>query len=189
MALLVVLHPCLRRAYNSFFHSSDGALSTSRNAKSMDDQTSQPAATVADSQLKQRVLFDYYFAMVFIAALHGFSALKIVAILYINYNIAMRLRRSYIPLATWLFNISILFANELSNGYSFARIAGFLNSGTNSSGNEAALANWGKWLDSYSGLIPRWEILFNITVLRLISFNLDYYWSLDYRSGSPIEVC
>jgi D-alanyl-lipoteichoic acid acyltransferase DltB (MBOAT superfamily) len=36
--------------------------------------------------------------------------------------------------------------------------------------------------------MSRWEILFNITILRLISFNLDYYWSLDRRSGSPIEV-
>lgn len=49
-------------------------------------------------------------------------------------------------------------------------------------------SNWGTWLDSHGGLIPRWEILFNITVLRLISFNLDYYWSLDYNSASAIEV-
>jgi len=49
--------------------------------------------------------------------------------------------------------------------------------------------NWGQVLDSYGGLIPRWEILFNITVLRLISFNLDYYWSFNFGSSSPLEVC
>ncbi|KAI9854879.1 MAG: glycerol transporter, partial [Pleopsidium flavum] len=52
---------------------------------------------------------------------------------------------------------------------------------------KGAAGNWGTWLDAYGGLIPRWEILFNITVLRLVSFNLDYYWSLDRRGGSPIE--
>ena len=51
-----------------------------------------------------------------------------------------------------------------------------------------AAHNWGAWLDSYGGIMPRWEVLFNITVLRLISFNMDYYFSLDRRSGSPIEV-
>lgn len=37
--------------------------------------------------------------------------------------------------------------------------------------------------------MPRWEVLFKITILRLISFNMDHYWSLDRsRSGSPVEV-
>jgi len=31
-------------------------------------------------------------------------------------------------------------------------------------------------------------VLFNICVLRLISFNFDYYWSFDRRATSPIEV-
>jgi hypothetical protein len=53
---------------------------------------------------------------------------------------------------------------------------------------KAELHNWGSWLDSHGGIMPRWEILFNITVLRLISFNLDYYWSLDRRAESPLEV-
>ena len=188
MFLLVVVHPSLRRVYNSFFHTSDGRSSVSQNAKTKSDETSRPAAA-ADSRLKQRVLFDFFFAIAFIAALHGFSTLKILVILYINYNIATRLHRAHIPAATWIFNIGILFANELSHGYPFARIAGFLNWGTSSPGEDAAVVRWGKWLDNYGGLIPRWEILFNITVLRLISFNMDYYWSLDYRLGSPVEVC
>ena len=31
--------------------------------------------------------------------------------------------------------------------------------------------------DAYSGIYPRWHIGFNITMLRLISFNMDYYWA------------
>jgi len=48
-------------------------------------------------------------------------------------------------------------------------------------------SNFGHTLDSYGGLIPRWEVLFNFTILRLISFNLDYYWSLNTRTSSPLE--
>lgn len=48
--------------------------------------------------------------------------------------------------------------------------------------------NWGDFMDDHGGLIPRWEVLFNITILRLISFNLDYYWSLNLPGASPVEV-
>lgn len=116
--------------------------------------------------------------------------LKVLSILYINFNLATRLPKTYIPTATWIFNIGIMFANELCKGYQFAAIAEFfLPPSAFSEAGSAYAISWGKWLDSYSGLLPRWEILFNITVLRLVSFNLDYYWSLDYRSASPIEVC
>jgi hypothetical protein len=113
-----------------------------------------------------------------------------VTILFANYYIATRLPRKYVPAATWIFNISTLFANELSDGYKFAKIAAYISPlGSEVLESDSLLHSWGAWLDSYGGLIPRWEVLFNLTVLRLISFNLDYYWSLDRRGGSPIEVC
>lgn len=36
--------------------------------------------------------------------------------------------------------------------------------------------------------MSRWEVLFNITILRLISFNLDYHWSLKDGVVDPVEV-
>jgi hypothetical protein len=36
--------------------------------------------------------------------------------------------------------------------------------------------------------MSRWEVLFKFTILRLVSFNLDYYWSSHSRAGSPLEV-
>lgn len=139
--------------------------------------------------MEQRVSFDFGFAFMFLAALHGFSAIKIVIILYINHCIATQIPRKYIPAATWIFNICTLFANELSEGYKFEKMARFI-SPLDGVGLDSTnpLHNWATWLDSYGGIISRWEIQFNLTVLRLISFNLDYYWSLDRRSGSPIEV-
>lgn len=139
--------------------------------------------------MAQRIRFDYYFALGFIIALHGVSAIKVLAILSINYKIAKSLPRAYVPAATWIFNICTLFANELGGGYPLERIAASVAGKAGVSGtSETALVMWGRYLDSLGGLMPRWEILFNITVLRLISFNMDYYWSVNYRSSSPIEV-
>lgn len=53
---------------------------------------------------------------------------------------------------------------------------------------ESSLVQWGRFLDSFGGIMPRWEVLFNIAILRMISFNMDYYWCLDYPATSPIEV-
>jgi hypothetical protein len=138
--------------------------------------------------LEQRASFDFGFALIFLVALHGFSAIKVLTILFANYCIATRLPRKYAPAATWIFNVSTLFANELSEGYKYAKMAAYI-SPIAVDGAETSLHSWGSWLDSYGGIMSRWEILFNLTVLRLISFNLDYYWSLDRRGGSPIEVC
>jgi hypothetical protein len=138
------------------------------------------------ARLDRRVRFDYYFALVFITALHGVSAIKVLVILYLNYKIAKSLPRQYIPAATWIFNICTLFSNELCGGYPLERVATFFTLG---GGEKSPLMQWARYIDGFGGLMPRWEILFNLTVLRLISFNMDYYWSLDYPAASAIEVC
>lgn len=177
---LIVVHPLFRKAYN-FLSPIPG-----RDLRKANGQSStfvSPAES--EALLQNRTSFDFGFAILFIVAMHGFSAIKIATILYLNYNLATRLPRKYIPAATWIFNIGTLFANELSDGYHFSTVANFFSPVQHGS----TVHSWGEWLDEYSGLMHRWEILFNITVLRLISFNLDYYWSLDRsRAGSPIEV-
>lgn len=168
MGLLVVLHPLLRRAYN--------ALRPVRVSKPA-TPSSRP-----DARLEQRISFDLLFSIIFLVVLHGSSAVKVLIILFLNYTLATKLPRPIIPLGTWVGNIALLFANELCHGYPYAKIAEILSPALFGS------TNWGVWLDTYRGLIPRWDILFNITVLRMISFNMDYYWSLQQRNGSPIEV-
>jgi len=148
------------------------------------------ADAAANARLEQRVAFDLFFALIFCIVLHGFSAFKVFSLLYINYKLATSLPKEHVPLVTWTFNVAILFANELCHGYPFSGVVAlFLPNTTNAAGESARITNWGTWIDSYGGLIPRWEVLFNITVLRLISFNLDYYWSLNQRASSPLEVC
>jgi hypothetical protein len=145
------------------------------------------ASAAADARLNQRISFDVIFAAIFLTVLHGFSTFKILAILYVNYCIATKLPKSYIPAASWIFAVGTLFANEFTTGYSYATLFGmFLPASVSEKGQPAT--NFGHTLDSYGGLMSRWEVLFKFTILRLISFNLDYYWSLNSRASSPLEV-
>lgn len=171
--MLVALHPLLRRAYERF------ALA---RPQAHGGQRSDQAA--GEARLQTRLAFDFVTALVYIVALNGFSVFKILLILWINFKIGTGLPRNAIPAATWVFNIGILFANELTRGYRYSTL------GQAMVPFFPAAADWGRVLDSYGGLNGRWEVLFKVTVLRLISFNFDYYWSLDRsRAGSPIEVC
>lgn len=184
MGLLVVFHPFLRRLHNAL----QPVRTNSKGHKGQINGNTSPYASSTDAQarLEQRASFDFWFALVFLVALHGFSALKVLLILYLNFSIATRLPKKFVPIATWVFNIGTLFANEIGAGYPFASIVGFTSAAPEII--DGKIQNWGTWFDSYGGLMPRWEILFNITVLRLISFNMDYYWSLDRRESSPTEV-
>jgi hypothetical protein len=63
----------------------------------------------------------------------------------------------------------ILFANEKADGYRFGRLIPGL-----------------AFLDSreLGGLLPRWQIGFNITMLRIVSFALDAHWRQPPASAS-----
>jgi hypothetical protein len=185
MFALLIFHPLLRQIYNNVYpvshESSRSQLGGADNGSSSSSMFKSAAA--ADERLEQRVGFDLRFGLFFIVALHGFSVFKILLILYANYSIATRLPKSQVPIATWLFNIGILFANELYDGYRYASLARIVTPWLADSKD-----NWGAWMDSYGGLISRWHILFNIAVLRLISYNMDYLWSLESKGESLIEV-
>ncbi|KAJ9609206.1 glycerol transporter [Cladophialophora chaetospira] len=175
LAVLVLLHPFLRRVWERYTLPNQPVL----NGSAKPTTSSQAAA---DTRLQNRLAFDFVSALIYVTALNGFSVLKILLILLINYKIGTALPRNAIPVTTWVFNIGVLFANELAQGYRYSVMS------------EAlvpffpGIGDWGKILDSYGGLQPRWEVLFNLTVLRMISFNFDYYWSPDRsRAGSPLE--
>lgn len=160
MGSLLIFHPLLRKAWDAVF-------------------PIQKRSKEGNARLNQRASFDFVFAIVFLIVLHGFSALKVLLILRLNYMIATKLPRNYVPSATWAFNILVLFANELCHGYHYRTIAQLF---------MPPLQSWGAWMDSYSGLMPRWQILFNITILRLVSFNMDYYWSVEKNKSNSLEV-
>lgn len=190
ISLLVILHPLLRRPFVYIYHVLGRSPATPPN-DNRHGRSPLGLQIEADTRLHQRTSFDIIFSILLISALHGISAVKILLILIINFSLATQLPKKYVPAATWIFNVGLLFANELFDGYPLANVAKvFLPWSTtpgSSIGSEPNM-NWGAMLDSYGGLLPRWGVLFKITVLRLISFNLDYCWSLDRSQGSPVEV-
>ncbi len=191
--IMMAVHPVLRGLFSTICPASGRAIENfEKEAANGSPSPRTLAFKTANDRLEQRISFDVVFSVLFLVALHGFSAAKVLLILTINYMLATRLKNEYVPIATWVFNVGILFANELGQGYPYEKIANGLfpwptaQAGTT---NEKSTPNWGTFFDSYGGLMPRWEVLFNITVLRLISFNFDYYWSLGRGGSSPWEVC
>ncbi|GAA6023522.1 hypothetical protein JCM10207_005703 [Rhodosporidiobolus poonsookiae] len=116
-----------------------------------------------------RARFSAPFSCALLVALHGSSALKIALILAANWGVS-RLsrgrrskgwwRREWTPFAVWGFNIGVLFLNELTHGWRFG-----------------AVAPWLGFLDAHPGLLPRWHISWNISMLRLVSWGMEHHWA------------
>ncbi|KAG2196031.1 hypothetical protein INT47_005367 [Mucor saturninus] len=111
---------------------------------------------------KKRKLQQTYFylaaSIMVISALHGTSCIKILIIITASYLIGQSTGGSYWnPFLTWTFNLIILFLNEYYKGYEFKSIGLSL-------------------LDQHKGILPRWHVFFNFGMLRLVSYNMDYYW-------------
>ncbi|KAI5475562.1 Glycerol uptake protein [Pseudohyphozyma bogoriensis] len=123
----------------------------------------------------QKTRFILAFTLPLIILLHGTSAPKMMVILAANYSIAKLAKTKgsvgrWVPLLGWAFNLVVLFANELAEGYQWSSLSSSL-----------------AFLDreSLKGILPRWHINWNITMLRLISFNMDYYWAVNASPSSP----
>ncbi|EJD06915.1 MBOAT-domain-containing protein [Fomitiporia mediterranea MF3/22] len=115
--------------------------------------------------------FSLSFSIIFLLGLHGASVLKIFFILTINYGIAKSCKSSRVtPWLTWIFNMGVLFAIERNSGFQFSSLSPSLES-----------------LDRITGVYARWFIPFNFTMLRLVSFNMDFYWAHKAsKFGQPI---
>ncbi|KAH9847853.1 MBOAT-domain-containing protein [Lenzites betulinus] len=108
-----------------------------------------------------QVPFLVAFSIAMLFGLHGTSALKVLLIISLNYIIAKSTSGSKSnPILTWVFNAIVLFSIDRNSGFKFASLHPLLSD-----------------LDAWQGAYPRWWISFNITMLRLISFNMDYYWA------------
>ncbi|EDR04007.1 uncharacterized protein LACBIDRAFT_191382 [Laccaria bicolor S238N-H82] len=130
-------------------------------------------ATVNPGNNLYLIPFNVGCSLVMILALHGTSALKVLAIVSANYGIAKMCRGSRAgPALTWMFNAAVLFLNERYGGYRFGDMIPGL-----------------EYLDTIQGAYPRWHVSFNITMLRLVSFSMDHYWACQpLRSPSSEDT-
>ncbi|KAF0433891.1 MBOAT-domain-containing protein [Gigaspora margarita] len=121
------------------------------------------------SQLLIRTYFFLGFSIIFLYVMFGNNIIKILMILSTNYLIPKVFEGSIAnPIITWIFNLGILFLNETYGNYKF----GDLNENLS-------------FLDNNRGLVARWDVTFNICMLRLVSFNMDYYWSFHSSNNTP----
>ena len=101
MTVLFVLHVALRQLVTAIY----------------------PPQPNPSSRLYHRISFDLFFALCFLIVAHGFNTFKILVILGLNYTIAKTLQGSpALPVATWVFNLGILFLNEWFDGYRFSHV-------------------------------------------------------------------
>eukprot|EP00386_Alphamonas_edax_P000417 GDKI01001285.1.p1 GENE.GDKI01001285.1~~GDKI01001285.1.p1 ORF type:complete len:575 (+),score=135.99 GDKI01001285.1:57-1781(+) len=112
------------------------------------------------------LLWQMAFGMGYCLYLHGSGFIFALTLALINFGISFLCsKQGYIgPVATWVFNVGILFLNEAYHGYSFAMFSPSL-----------------AWLDDYGG-VTRWSVSFNLVTLRMISFNMDYHWMVTNRT-------
>ena len=121
------------------------------------------------SWITSQLRFSLLTSLIVLVIFHGSSSLKYLFIVSVSYSIGKGFAGTkWNPLLTWVFNVSILFANAYFNGYLFKDMFG------------PSFA----WLDKFEGVQARWQILFNFAVLRLISFNMDYYWACNSQHPS-----
>lgn len=105
----------------------------------------------------KRTYFDLIFGIIFLIGAHGINVFKILFHLIINYLIGKYIKNYKLAIwCTWIYGIFSLFFNEWFGDSSFG------------------LSIFTKESGYYTGIIPRWDVFYNFTLLRMLSFNLDY---------------
>lgn len=120
--------------------------------------------------------FDFGFGLFFLFAAHGVNSLRIMCHLIIMYSIPhiFKRNRRLAVLLSWTYGISTLFINDKYRAFPFGNIVGFL----------APLDN------AYKGIIPRWDVFFNFTILRMLSYDMDFLerWSNRLQNTQTVAA-
>lgn len=101
----------------------------------------------------ERLTFDLVFGLIFVFALHGANVLKIGVHVVVMYFLGRLESRRAIP-ALWVYGVGTLFMNE----------------------------HLKLILVPFTGIVSRWDVFYNFTLLRLLSFNLDFIRAQDSDS-------
>ncbi|KAJ7973973.1 MBOAT (membrane bound O-acyl transferase) family protein [Quillaja saponaria] len=100
------------------------------------------------------------FSLIYLLYLHGACIIFVLSIASVNFLLVkMFAQRRYFSLAIWSYNIFFLLCNRVYEGYSFSIFG----------------QQWA-YLDNFRGTF-RWQICFNLVILRMISFGYDYHWA------------
>lgn len=107
-----------------------------------------------------KLTFDFGFGLCFLYAAHGVNSVRILLHLLVMYSIVhiFKRQRKLATILSWTYGIGTLFINDNFRDYPLSNFLGCLS-----------------FLDTgYKGIIPRWDVFFNFTLLRMLSYNMDY---------------
>lgn len=98
-----------------------------------------------------------FLGLLFLFILHGFNIAKILFIAGVNYWISRRTNERRRPIYLWSWALLVLFVTEWFELPFFPH-------------------------DLFVGFYKRWNIVFKVTVLRMLSYGMDYHWfSFGYQ--------
>lgn len=102
----------------------------------------------------KRIHFDLAFGLLYVYGLHGTNCLRILVHVLIMYAMAKYIRDARTArISLWTYGIATLFFNHA----------------TKDTPLHIALLDQG-----FHGLVARWDVFYNFTLLRMLSFTLDY---------------
>ncbi|PVZ99814.1 hypothetical protein BB558_004146 [Smittium angustum] len=133
-----------------------------QNSKSYEKvNDSETVSSFDNSKARVEFLSMAIYSFIFLLISNGLSIIFILAIVGTNYYLTKKVFAGTRlgPIFMWALNIFILLFNEINVGYSFSSIHPMLS-----------------WMDSHRGINSRWDSTFNITMLRIMSFDMDYHW-------------
>ncbi|CAI8499034.1 unnamed protein product [Pichia kudriavzevii] len=129
--------------------------------------------TIANQWRMSRLDFDLIFGSIFLAIVHGFNVFRILVHVFISFSLTRILRKR--PLLAqsvlWVYSISTLFINDRYRQVKYGDLVSSLS-----------------WMDHYKGLVARWDVFFNFTLLRMLSFNIDYLSKSPVEGDIPLSV-
>ncbi|EPZ34993.1 Membrane bound O-acyl transferase, MBOAT domain-containing protein [Rozella allomycis CSF55] len=115
----------------------------------------------------KRNTFYLFVSGIFLFILHEFGAAMILLLVSINYIIAKKFNRTkFNPALTWILNILYLCLMEYAENILVPRFSVGL---------------------PLVGSVRRWPVYFKVTLLRMISFNIDYYKSFSIMKDESKE--
>ena len=130
----------------------------------------EPSTYMKGSGATPLALFHAIAGLIFVCCLHGPRVIFMFAFVFTNYFVIAPACKHLSP-RTWMavlwgFHVTLLFVNESYDGYRF----------------ESLLGSSFAWLDKLPQL-TRWNVVFNMSTLRMIAYCIDYEEALHRGSG------
>lgn len=127
-----------------------------------------------------RTAFYLTFGFAYLYYLHGPSGLWVVLLVSMNWWLTSVVRGTTAGMAiVWTFNILTLVFIRLTDGFSTLNHAVSPSPSVTGAALQALL--------SPNGYPMRWYICFNLTMLRMLSFSMDYHWYSTSRKDHKMD--